>query len=737
MLSIIIGLKSLRRKGFILLLILLTLSFAIFVSINNAAYNLENIAKNAWNDYVGDVRISGIFNQDFINNLSESKHVQEYQALMIIPAEIYVNEDKRTAFLIYPKNNISLMSYKIKKGNYDGALVVEKEDINLGKIKIRVNNVEREINITGYASAFYVFGTVNYRIIINEDQLKEILGKVVYNLIFVKLKDKNYLKEFEEEIYNYANQTKSKIESFITLDPEAFPGKNETQAARNTFNLFIILFAIIIFVSFFVYQFIYLEMNSKELAVLNVVGFTKRNLFVYYSTPVFVIFIISVVIGYLISFPLSHYIFISSLRSVPLGFSEIFLEKFGYKFNNEIVLNNFLIFLIFLLFSILPIFIYIYRKNILELFSFYFTSRSKSKLSFPNLNFKISLNLTAGNLWKAILLVILFSLILTSTISANNIRDSWGSSIENLNSFYDYFLYALGNSNNLPEIKNASVWKAVFHFAKVKEKDVVVATFLINNGVMPNLKEGRWPTNAGECVISQTFSKTENIKLNDEIELEAGTNKYKLKVVGIAEIPLFFQYTRETRSVVLYYEDFKKLFGDPEENVIFLKGDYKPVYNELVNKGFVVTVRSKEESINYGKSGGAIAFVFLNFLSLSLILSNITLIGIILATNLSSRIREIGMLMLLGYTSRKIILIVIIFLLILIIISIPLAYFISTYFTAWNVNLMIEFIGYFEPEINIYVLFNSLTYTFLPLIVIFLILYIVIKRINLVKLLLG
>jgi hypothetical protein len=63
MLNIIIGLKSLRRKGFILLLILLTLSFAIFVSINNAAYNLENIAKNAWNDYVGDVRIFGIFNQ--------------------------------------------------------------------------------------------------------------------------------------------------------------------------------------------------------------------------------------------------------------------------------------------------------------------------------------------------------------------------------------------------------------------------------------------------------------------------------------------------------------------------------------------------------------------------------------------------------------------------------------------------------------------------------------------------
>jgi len=127
MLNIIIGLKSLRRKGFILLLILLTLSFAIFVSINNAAYNLENIAKNAWNDYVGDVRISGIFNQDFINNLSESKHVQEYQALMIIPAEIYVNEDKRTAFLIYPKNNISLMSYKIKKGNYDGALLLKKK----------------------------------------------------------------------------------------------------------------------------------------------------------------------------------------------------------------------------------------------------------------------------------------------------------------------------------------------------------------------------------------------------------------------------------------------------------------------------------------------------------------------------------------------------------------------------------------------------------------------------------
>ncbi len=737
MLSILIGIKSLRRKGFLLLLSLLTLSFAVFVSVNNAAYNLENIAKTAWNDYVGNVRITGIFNEDFLDKISKSEYIQEYQALAIIPADIYVKGEKRTVYLIYPRNNISLMSYKIKEGNNTGALILDKKDIEFGKIIIKINNIEKEINITGYASAFYVFGIVDYRLIINENQLKDILGQIIYNVIFVKLKDLNNLKEFEKKIYDYSNQTKSKIDSFIVLDPETFPGKNETNAARNTFNLFIFLLSIVIFVSFFVYQFIYLEINSKELAILNVIGFTKKNLFVYYTTPIFLIFLISTIIGYSISIPFSYYVFESSLKSVPLGFSEIFLEKYGYKFNNEIVLNSFLIFFAFLIFSILPIFIYIYRKNILELFSFYFFSKSKNKLNIPNFNLKVSFNLSSGNLWKFILLIILFSLILTSTISLFSIRDSWNESIENLNNFYDNFIYALGNSKNLPEINNASVWKAVFHFAKVKEKDVVTATFLINKGVMPNLKEGRWPTNTGECVISLTLSKTENIKVGDEIELEAGINKYKLKVVGIAEIPLFFQYTRETRSVVLYYDEFKKIFGDLEENVIFLKGDYKAIYNELISKGFVVTLRSKDESISYGKSGGAIAFVFLNFLTFSLILSNTILIGIILVTNLSSKIKEIGILILLGYTTRKIIIMIIFSSLILIFTSIPISYLISLYFSSWNINMMIEFTGYFEPKINMNIVITSLAYSLLPLILIYFILYIIIKRINLVKILLG
>jgi len=174
-----------------------------------------------------------------------------------------------------------------------------------------------------------------------------------------------------------------------------------------------------------------------------------------------------------------------------------------------------------------------------------------------------------------------------------------------------------------------------------------------------------------------------------------------------------------------------------EENVIFLKGDYKAIYNELISKGFVVTLRSKDESISYGKSGGAIAFVFLNFLTFSLILSNTILIGIILVTNLSSKIKEIGILILLGYTTRKIIIMIIFSSLILIFTSIPISYLISLYFSSWNINMMIEFTGYFEPKINMNIVITSLAYSLLPLILIYFILYIIIKRINLVKILLG
>jgi len=733
MINFRLGIKFLRRKGFILLSIFLVISLALFISLNNASYNLDNLAKNAWNNYVGNIRISGSFNEDFINEIKEDKNVEDIRGVVTIYAYIDYEGKKYSALLVYVSENSSLMDYVIKEGNLEGVVLINSKDFKIGEnVKIQFNNLEKNITVTGYASAFYTFGLVNYRFLISKEVAKTLLNEIKYDIIFLKVKE---TKNFENKILEIANLTNSKLESILFPDPEAFPGKNEIDAARRTFNIFLILTLITLSLAMFIYQLIYLENNSKELAILNIFGLTKNDLFIFYMTPLIIVLIISSILGITLSFPLSVIFFNSATNSIPLGFSEIFLLKYKYVFNYELIIYNYFIFiLIFLSFSLIT-FYYIKRKNILELI-FLISFKKFSRMLKFNSKIKLYLNLISNNIWKFILIVVLISLIISSLTSLSSLKVSWDSSVSNLNDFYDYFIYAIGNSSEIPKNYEISVWKAVFHFAKVNEKDVTVATFLINK-TMPILIEGEWAKKRGEVVISLTLSKTENIKINDYIVLDTGIKNYKFKVVGIASIPIFFLYTRETRTVVLYFEDYFEIFGKGNENVIFLKGNYEGFINELNSKGFYITyIRSKEESIKLGKEGGGIAFVFLNMLSYTLLAVVISLIGMIISFELSSKLKEIGLLILVGFRRYEIILMVIFALLIITMLSLPLSYILSLYIMSWNVSEIIPFTGYFISGIDFISFLTSLVYVIFTILLVVLVSYRIIKRIKLQELLL-
>jgi ABC-type antimicrobial peptide transport system permease subunit len=383
----------------------------------------------------------------------------------------------------------------------------------------------------------------------------------------------------------------------------------------------------------------------------------------------------------------------------------------------------------FFLLTLIPVTIYISRKK---------ESIVKGGSKFlrrTSLIPKLVLFSSSTRLWRILLIILLFALLIASNAAVASIINNWDSSVKELNNFYDYFIYAIGYSE-LPKINNATILVATFHLAKVYDKSVVTASFIQLSNVSPKLLEGRWPSKAGEATVSITLAKDLNLKLGDEVLYSIGLKNYTFKVVGIAFIPLFYLYTRETESIILNYDDYAKIFGRSEAFAIYLKGNVEQVLNELKSKGFSTYYRTKDESIKIASEGGRIALIFLNFLTITLTLSSALLISIIIFSELYSRSKEYAVFILIGYRIKEILFLIAFSVLILAIISLPISYFMLIFLSILLKNQIIAFTGYFDISINFIDILINLQYIILPILIVFIANYRYLKRLNIYKILL-
>jgi len=719
--------KFYRRKGFLLFLFLILVVNILFYSINNATSNLEDFAKNSWINYVGDIRISGNLNEEFLNELSSQSYISSATGLALVYSTIKFNNQSYSALFVYCSNPKGLMGYEILEGNNNSLLYLKGGKINL-KIndEIFIATFNHTIKVSGIASAFYNFGLVDLEFVVNKDFMHK-LGKNDYTYIFAKLKGE--ISDLENKLKSIANETNSKIDSIIALDPNAFPGKEDIEAAKNVFNIFVIILLLVIFVALSAYQFIYLETNDKEIDYLRAIGLTNRQIIFVHALPLILIFAVGSIAGTLIAFPLSKILFDSALRSTPITFSEILLNRFVFHAKIEALLYSYSVLLMIFLLTLIPVTIYISRKK---------ESIVKGGSKFlrrTSLIPKLVLFSSSTRLWRILLIILLFALLIASNAAVASIINNWDSSVKELNNFYDYFIYAIGYSE-LPKINNATILVATFHLAKVYDKSVVTASFIQLSNVSPKLLEGRWPSKAGEATVSITLAKDLNLKLGDEVLYSIGLKNYTFKVVGIAFIPLFYLYTRETESIILNYDDYAKIFGRSEAFAIYLKGNVEQVLNELKSKGFSTYYRTKDESIKIASEGGRIALIFLNFLTITLTLSSALLISIIIFSELYSRSKEYAVFILIGYRIKDILFLIAFSLLILAIISLPISYFMLIFLSILLKNQIIAFTGYFDISINFIDILINLQYIILPILIVFIANYRYLKRLNIYKILL-
>jgi len=648
--------KFYRRKGFLLFLFLILIVNILFYSINNVTSNLEDFAKNSWINYVGDIRISGTLNEEFLKELSSQSYISLATGLSLVYSTIKFKNQSYSALFVYCSNPDSLMGYELLEGNNNSLLYLKGSKINLQiNDEIFIYILNSTLKISGIASAFYNFGLVDLEFVVNKDFMHG-LGKNDYTYVFAKLKGE--VSDLENKLKSIANKTNSKIDSIIALDPNAFPGKEDIEAAKNVFNIFIIIILLVIFIALSSYQFIYLETNDKEIDYLRVIGLTNRQIIIVHAFPLILIFLVGSIIGTLIAIPLSKVFFDSVLKSTPITFSEVLLHRFIFQAKTEALLYSYSVLLMIFLLTLIPVIIYISRKR---------ESIVKGDSKFlrgTKLRIKLVLFSSSTRLWRLMLVIILLALLIASNAAVNSIINNWDSSVKQLNNFYDYFIYAIGYSE-IPKINNAAILVATFHLAKVYDKSVVTASFIQLNNVSPKLLEGRWPSQAGEAAISITLAKDLNLKIGDEVSYSIGLKNYTFKVVGIAMVPLFYLYTRETESIILNYKDYSKIFGRSEAFAIYLKGNIEPVLNELKSKGFTTYYRTKDESTMIASEGGRIAIIFLNFLTITLTLSSALLIWIIIFSELYSRNKEYAIFMLIGYRIKDILFLIALSLLIL------------------------------------------------------------------------
>ncbi len=721
-------LKSFRRKGFLLFILFLSIANLLFSSINIASSNLNAFSKESWANYVGDLRLTGRFNEDFLNAIENHPSVEELNALSIVFSNVIYKDEKYSAMLINVFNPSGLMGYNLLEGNSSGALFLTSSSLKLKEgdvLSIVYNQKKVEVNITGIASALYLFGIVNLQLIVEKDLLRS-LGKDNYDLIFIKLKKED--SKFTDELKEIALKTGSTMESIIIIDKEAYPGKEEIRAASSSLSFFSLLSLLIIFVAMIVYQLIYLEMNREEIIYLKTIGFTKRDLVFSYISPLLLVLVVACLIGSLASVYFSKFIFDSAIRSTPIDFSGILLSRFVFKVGfDELLYSNFVTVFLFLI-SLIFLLIYLFKRKE-ELVKGFRGFRT------ANLRLKLVLFSSFSRLWALALIILLFALIISSTASVHSLINSWDYSIKELNSFYDYFIYGLGDTSKIPEIHNASIMVANFHFGKVKDVGVVTASFLKIGGVMPKLIEGRWNLNRGEAIVSLTLARTLNIKVGDTLRYSTGTYEGDFKVVGIAFIPLLYLYTRETEALVINYEDYKSLFGNEKTFVVFLKGNLEDSLKTLEQNGFVVSWRTSEDSVRMASEGGRIALVFLNFLSLTLTFSSIMLVSIIAASEIYSKIRYFATLMLLGLRNREILLLLFVSMLFISLISLPLSYPLYQLIASFLRAQIISFTGFFEVNVSLFYLSTGLLYVAIPSFLVILISYRVLKKINLVEIL--
>lgn len=357
-----LGVRQLKRSSLwsnILIIAVMLLTFMNLVVISGLLVGLIEGAESANKEhYTGDVIISRLKDKDFIENsrdiiaaINNLPGVENYTARFLTSGRVEANYQTRTDFDSIPEevgtiiaginpvseNSVTGLGDFIVEGEYlnqydfdkviVGAYLLEKyldidspgflvlKDIEVGsKIKVKINDVEREVIVKGIAKS--KVDEIDRRIFMLDSQLKSMMGRDDLNVSEISINVSNdYTPQWVRDSLNNIGYDKyAKIQTFLDAQPQFLVDIKRTFTLLGTIisSIGLVVAAITVFIVIFINAIT----RRKQIGIMKAIGVEGKALeFAYVIQSMFY-----AIVGSLAGLALVYFLLVPYFNANPINF---------------------------------------------------------------------------------------------------------------------------------------------------------------------------------------------------------------------------------------------------------------------------------------------------------------------------------------------------------------------------------------------------------------------------------
>ncbi|MCE4625765.1 MAG: FtsX-like permease family protein [Desulfurococcales archaeon] len=670
------------------------------------------LSNKAWTYEVGNIIVDGSFPGPVLTEIDGLEGVQRVKLLKITLTTGEYNGEPVSVALVYNPSDSYPFSY-IKEG--DGRVLVftttGKALVNVGD-RITVPGLG-DVTVEGRALGVARVVSADIVLFVPKEMEEAAEGVKISAVSIVSAENVNVSK-LAEQVKDVIEEGGGSVNRVTVITEEDNPARRPMEAVAESFTMFVSLALISTSLIVLGAEASLLEREVRQVGVLKAVGLSRAAVIALFGGYNLVRGLIGAVLGVLLAIPLSEKLVILGGLGPHAGVQiRILVEKFPFHPDIWSVLEILgIALLIVALVSIIPPALF-YRVPTGRALRFTgLTGRTAGRLFSGRPLLAFTIRRIISRPWLALTLTVLIALSWGAVASIPMSLRGVGI-IEDEIKWYNYDAViqtaappsmaskVVDLALNVTGVKGAEAWLMNDGIARLNGDRLLAMTCLGEWRLTPRLVEGRWPSK-GEVVVSETLSKDYGLHVGDPVTLELGGRARELKVVGVVA-----DHRNNGRVIFLSPEDY---LGVVKEDWITLHiastGD--PAYTALqvkyalIESGIPSIVLSTKEDLIEGQHQ---MVSFMNMVMLIVNTANTLAgfigIGVLLAIDLAGRLRELGVLRAVGFTTAQKALLISGQIPILSLVSAPLALLLGYIISKSMLTLMEPAVGYLSPIPNV------------------------------------
>ena len=677
------GLRALTRRKLetIAIVVLVAVSVAGFLTIRMASSYALMLAGKAWAYEVGNIVVSidGVVDANKVAEALKGLPVDRFKLLEVVWTLGYYNDTPISLILIYNPNPGYPFSYTPPLNVSGNKVLLYKPGSRLvmpkgSTILIGPGGKKRAV-VAGVVSGVAVTGTADL-VVFADKALVEEIGKSAGGItsgLSIVLKPGASVEEAKKAIVERLQEAGYRVASLFTTTEENNPARRPLEGVARALETLTLAGQAVGLLLIAFTSLLAVERSTREVGVLESLGASRLQVAVFYSSHNIVRGLVGVIIGLVLSVPLSRLLVYWGMRQASGGSSSaasLLMKMYPFRPQLGSAAEPFVLVLVAVVAAaLLPPLLYTRGEVAPKLrYSGRLGAGPRLSLSIAGPEVLLALRSLIARPWKLGALILLASLVWGSLASIGMVSRGYERVVQTASTAgFDVEVWVQPSKldeartvlSKVPGIQAIDTYLVYWHGMRLDDEEVaVIARIGGSEYLWYPLIRGDLPKAPSEVVVSTRLANELGIGIGDTVQAETMSGRVlRLRVVGIANIRI-----NNGLAILINYRATGKLLSQKAaDGVLLVHSDQLGqdrlafvVKRALALEEIPADVVTKHRVLRSLRDAGFMLKAFMSVMESGVIVAG--LLGLILIgiVDLAARAKEIGVLRAIGYTDKRI-----------------------------------------------------------------------------------